>query len=363
MERKAHYDSKTGEWTGQLGMPDLAVHLDSPPIPGTSWELQTWVNGLRIPRLDKAVLHGIVVHVHWQTGEGCYAGIDTLARELAMSPRSVKSGLAGLVSAGIITRRRRLVGTTETIINLDTTRVSRANSCPSVEANSCPSEGAGFVADRTVPFSSNNKNEQSVSSFSFEYSVMEEKGNQNQNFEKAVPTLPDRPDFDDSLAPADKPPTQDLRQLAGMDSTSAQSLQHNPPPQFYPDNPPPQFFAAYCLAMLQRYRNTWLSAWEHNTDKVVRWYSTRWPKFLEDLQRHRANELAGVGYAPGFDKAEASPLPEPPVEPMHCEQCGVMTTRPRGQFLKIGDEVVVDGCYECSPPTSPQPLKELVARR
>ena len=48
------------------------------------------------------------------------------------------------------------------------------------------------------------------------------------------------------------------------------------------------------------YQVTWLDAWDQPLEKVIRFYSKRWDKFREDLQRHRANELAGVGYAHGL---------------------------------------------------------------
>ena len=59
-----------------------------------------------------------------------------------------------------------------------------------------------------------------------------------------------------------------------------------------PDFPPSSFAPGYCQVMLQRYQKTWLNAWEHPLEKVIRYYSTRWPKFLRDLSIHRANELA-----------------------------------------------------------------------
>ncbi len=43
--------------------------------------------------------------------------------------------------------------------------------------------------------------------------------------------------------------------------------------------------------------------------KAARWYKNQYPKFLEDLNRHRANELEGVGYAAGLKDADVVSAP------------------------------------------------------
>ena len=121
--------------------------------------------------------------------------------------------------------------------------------------------------------------------------------------------------------------------------------------------------AGYCHVMLKRYEKTWLAVWELPLEKVIRFYSTRWPRFLVDLQRHRANELANVPYADGLKTAALDALePEAKVDPIRCMKCEQQTTRPKKPMNYHGERVT-DGCADCCPIEPPPPLKDLVGKR
>ena len=121
--------------------------------------------------------------------------------------------------------------------------------------------------------------------------------------------------------------------------------------------------AGYCEVMLRRYKNTWLAAWEHTPEKVIRYYAKNWHKFLVDLQRHRANELANVPYADGLETAALDALePEAKVDPILCEGCGNQTTRPK-KVMNYRGKRVTDSCADCCPAEPPPPLKDLVGKQ
>ncbi len=144
------------------------------------------------------------------------------------------------------------------------------------------------------------------------------------------------------------------------------------PPQpmsdiYNPDGPPAGFTAGYAQVMLRRYAATWLSAWTQlgepgspeQIEKVVRWYSVRWKKFIEDLARHRANELANIPYGrPGMAVDETVTEPVQKKDPVLCVNCGTMTLLPL-KFLKLSSfdqsrfpdrqlgETVTEFCGDC----------------
>ena len=136
-------------------------------------------------------------------------------------------------------------------------------------------------------------------------STLEEKGNGDAGAALAEDTQPSEPGdgFDDSPASRrefQKPPAQTLS--ARPEDIDTRTLDAG----FHPDRPPETWEPAYAEQMLTRYRKTWLVAWEiyesadnhrQGVGRVVRAYKHKWPEFLEDLKRHRANERAGVGYA------------------------------------------------------------------
>ena len=122
------------------------------------------------------------------------------------------------------------------------------------------------------------------------------------------------------------------------------------PPAVSPDHPPTSWMPGYCQVMLRRYRQTWLDAWDQEEEKVIRYYKTRWPKFLEDLQRHRANELANVPYGGGLKELDDLDQlqPEKPPELVNCSSCGTTTTNPKGPvFRRVGGELESDACFGC----------------
>ena len=121
-----------------------------------------------------------------------------------------------------------------------------------------------------------------------------------------------------------------------------------------PDMPPPDDQPTYCRTMLERYRKAWLSAWDKPVEEVVRWYSVRWDKFLVDLKRHRANELAG---APGYPTLAG--CAQPTVEDLedavklqvYCATCQETTTDYPPNvpvFQRVSGERFVDHCGACS---------------
>ena len=131
-----------------------------------------------------------------------------------------------------------------------------------------------------------------------------------------------------------------------------------PRPIYHPDAPPPDFMAGYCQTMLRRYATTWLASWKKEIDEVIRYYATRWPKFLKDLQRHRANELGNRPYGAGLETADVME-PEAEIDSVECLKCQRMTTRPKKPMSYRGRRVT-DGCAECEPLPAQRPLKELI---
>ena len=115
---------------------------------------------------------------------------------------------------------------------------------------------------------------------------------------------------------------------------------------YHPDRPPETWDGSYARAMLKRYKKTWLSAWtmyseaedkQEGLEKVVRCTKRDWPKFLEDLKRHRNNERDGVGYYAEGLKGQAvddgTILEEPTPAPVFCGICENDTLEPRGEVF------------------------------
>ena len=195
----------------------------------------------------------------------------------------------------------------------------------------------------------------------------EEKGEKTEAAALTGPIQAEKPD--ENVPPAPPPPA-----AAITGPVKAEKPDENVPPAppatapppapwYHPDNPPLSFMAGYCEVMLRRYKNTWLAAWEHTLEKVIRYYAKNWHKFLVDLQRHRANELANVPYADGLKTAALDALePEPKVDPILCEGCGNQTTRPK-KVMNYRGKRVTDSCADCCPAEPPTPLKDLVGKQ
>ena len=68
-----------------------------------------------------------------------------------------------------------------------------------------------------------------------------------------------------------------------------------------------------------------------------------------DLNCHRGNERANVGYAEGLRAMgnDGVVLAEQ-IELAHCDRCGADTARPKGPVMMIGGKRTADACYECS---------------
>ncbi|MCE2464086.1 MAG: hypothetical protein J4F46_09320, partial [Dehalococcoidia bacterium] len=105
-----------------------------------------------------------------------------------------------------------------------------------------------------------------------------------------------------------------------------------------PDNPPDAWDPRYCRAMLKRYKAPWSDAFtELDLDAQVRFFKNRWPKFCQDLQMHRSNELS----------TNPNPaLEEDKVDQVECVRCDNMTSRPI-RLVHIGENIIADGCTSC----------------
>lgn len=217
-----------------------------------------------------------------------------------------------------------------------------------------------------IPFSSNPVLTGNPERRRVKKSGLEEKRTPAGKPADSPPAGSGRPDVDSREKPPseDVPPPPAAAQVPPSEDVPPPRRVTEPPkPAYHPDFPPESFQPGYCQAMLEKYRKTWLDSWKKPIGDVVRWYSTRWDKFLVDLSRHRANELDNRPYGDGLPlETDCADPPEPKIEPLRCEKCGELTVRPRGQRLRIGNEIVVDGCYECSPPPEQPPLKDMVNR-
>ena len=107
MKPQKHYDPNTGKWDGQLPFPE-------PDIDGTFSTLAKWANRLPISAGAHRMLMTMICHMDWRTGAGCFASVETLAGECYMSERAAKRRIKELVDAGVIVRRRQLIGSTLT---------------------------------------------------------------------------------------------------------------------------------------------------------------------------------------------------------------------------------------------------------
>ena len=130
---------------------------------------------------------------------------------------------------------------------------------------------------------------------------------------------------------------------------------------YHPDRPPETWDGSYARAMLLRYKATWLSAWtmyseaedkQEGLEKVVRCTKRDWPKFLEDLKHHRANQRASVGYAEGLKGQavdEGTILEEPAAAAVWCGICEKDTLDPRGEVFAspVSGLRTCDKCADC----------------
>ena len=137
---------------------------------------------------------------------------------------------------------------------------------------------------------------------------------------------------------------------------------------YHPDRPPETWDGSYARAMLKRYKKTWLSAWtmyseaedkQEGLEKVVRCTKRDWPKFLEDLKRHRNNERDGVGYYAEGLKGQAvddgTILEEPTPAPVFCGICENDTLEPRGEVFisPVSGLRTCDKCADCDGKPAP----------
>ena len=151
-----HYDPKNqGDWDRQLPNPDLVAQLDptTPPVllpvpDNTVKTLFYWAMDLDITQGARMVLLAVIRHVKWSDGTGCTASIPTLAREAHLSERSTKGHIKALISACLISRKRRMNRTCTTdLITEVASPIGEAVASPSGEAASPTSERSGFTTN------------------------------------------------------------------------------------------------------------------------------------------------------------------------------------------------------------------------
>ena len=351
------YNNRTGEWTGQLRSPALAVSaqpkLPRPRPDRTLKSLVDWVYKLHLLPTPFAVLMAIVSHVDWATGRSCYASRESLARRAGVSIGTLRRQLAYLKNAGIIDRRQRLAGNAETWLVLDSpahqaelplqpeseyrTSVMKVTGDPLEKVTGDPLEkvtgdplekvtGDPLTSSVLTNSSSTNPINQSVQPSA-------SKSDDEQDLENGVDDL--------------------VRRRTGTEQQSG------PPPAAHAERPtlaaevalfmsrfPPVPDVGFCLAMLNRYWKVWgaehvKGGWQCPPQKAAEEYcksSSMWAKFRSDL----VAKVIKLGPPPMLENGQFRP------EPVRCEGCGAMTTVPIGPiWRRAGGERRVDQCGDC----------------
>ena len=362
-----HYDPENGTWDGQLAVADLVA--EAPQLPerkaGGPLDRHLWVVGFaqihRLKPAERIVLDGMADHSDPQGV--CTLYLETLATYCGLSRPYIVAILARLHALGAVEtissgRARKTVssyrltgGMTAWMINGTKPNPVKAEWRKAMVAQNAPIMSPGNSDNVTrvtlnppimspgnphnpVPFSSNPKEEPG----SFREDEKKTAGRKRKSSEGQR-----RAPCNGGEETQSTPPTLKISELRN-------SAPPAPPPTTSPDHPPISWMPGYCQVMLRRYRTTWLAAWNQDEEKVIRFYKTHWPKFLEDLQRHRANELANVPYGGGLKELdELDKLqPEKPPEMVNCARCGTSTTNPKGPvFRRVGGELECDVCYGC----------------
>ena len=132
-------------WTDLVG----GVEVIEPPT-GPQWtpdntlfSLSRYIFSLALPLHQHSMALAIANYVSWNTGQGCFAGLDTLARESRLTERAASRALAALVTKGIIGRKRTLTGNSMTRINL---KVALHNATQEADTTTpIPANGSGSV--------------------------------------------------------------------------------------------------------------------------------------------------------------------------------------------------------------------------
>ena len=336
-----HYDPETGTWDGQTpfaGMPSQEPPQE-PDKTGGHHDRQTWANQF-MPTIGHGTFKALTLLAEYANPKGeCWPSMDLLRYRSGMSERALRRAFSEMRSRGIAGARNP---------GLAVWMGNPYQLAGGLNGWTCDESGTQpmtKVAHRTLPFSSNPElNPEPVVGCN-------EKGPEPA-------TVGAR--FDETGGRKRKDPEGIRRAspLAPEPSMTGEPTDSAPPPlpaarpelNYHPDRPPAAWMPGYVQTMLRRYRKTWLVEWDMEEEKVIRWYSKHWDKFLVDLQRHRANELANVGYAADLRAlGELDAMqPEAPAELVHCEKCGAETSRPKGPVMMIAGERVSDACFDCT---------------
>ena len=333
-----------------LAMVDLVHGLEVQDVhpDNTLLTLSNYIYALGLPLRQHTMALAIVRHVNWDTGDGCYAGLETLARESRLNEREASRAIKALVDLGIIGRKRTLRGNSKTWLILPS---ESENPIPAVFGGNVQDTGGGNVQDtggevnQSVFFNQSKKPKDSQ--------IEDSKvvGRKRKPQERGAGDASSKATVIDTPTPTNSAPAAARQQEWPEPVTVAERPQPFDPLN-NPDKPPISFMAGYCQVMLRRYAKTWLTVWDMDIEKVIRYYATRWPKFLKDLQHHRANELANVPYADGLRAAEgleAAIIPVAKVDAVRCLDCGTYTLHPK-DLINYRGERVADGCHDCHRP-------------
>ena len=344
------YHARTGEWTGQLPAPELAVEPKrAKPTPdNTLHSLLRWAMSLKLSLRAQATLIAIISHVDWKTGGACYASVETLADEARLSKRQLYTQLDTLKALGIIGRRRRKLGNAETWLvvgeaphqeemhfdageadqQAPSTDVRHAAGDTSRSAAGDTSRSAAGVGSLTSSSSTNPLNQ----SVPVPQPKVVDQPEQNNGSDFGVRR---RTSTEEESAPPPAPPT-----LAAEVSLFMSRVPQQPDPGF-------------ALAMLNRYWKVWgaehvKGGWQCPPQKAAEEYcksSSMWAKFRSDLQ----GKVIKLGPPPMLEDGRMKP------EPVWCDTCRDWTTtatgpvfkRSRGSALYPAGDRITDSCPEC----------------
>ena len=340
-------------------LPGVDLVPDAPELPerkpGGPLDRFTWMKPAA-KELTGAGFKFVFALVGYANDEGrCWPSHARLRLETGLSDSGLRKGQREAIAAGWVVVEQSGQGKGSSKYRLTGADTGWVKPSPEYQLNRHQSNGLNRhqSTSRTLPCSSNPE-------------VNPGPRNSSSEREPEPATVRARSDDVEGRKRKDPEGVKRALPLALEPSITGEPTDSAPPPpaprpwlNYHPDRPPAAWMPGYVQTMLRRYRKTWLVEWDMEEEKVIRWYSKHWDKFLVDLQRHRANELANVGYAADLRSlGELDAMkPEAPPELVNCQSCGNTTTNPKGPvFRRVGGELECDSCSGCDGIT-----RELVA--
>ena len=296
---QTHYNPDTGDWDGQLPNPGIASEVAPPtgqgPAPSSPAPMRLYDSpevarycretGPELGFTARTVFCEIGRHIDPQTGQGRVL-METLAATLECGKATVFRAVRTLECAGQVevekvpTQNGRLMNVYHLDLGLH----------------------RGWVPAYKPPRAQLSLMDQRLK-------LMTEKDKRIAELERMVASLndgviPDTPDDPAGIVPSERNSEEEKKEVPISSFENGSSSFPSPVPQpgivpseqnndFSMDEPPEEFDEGYVKWAVPQFPK-WRDAWNGWPEAALATYRSNWPKFLEDLKRHRDQSADGI---------------------------------------------------------------------